>query len=60
MNEATQALAQADKDFQEFCLQCGAHADGTCVLVGGQAACLYLGYETRSATRPKKRPARRT
>lgn len=60
MNDVTQALAQADTDFQEFCLQCGAHADGTCVLIGGAAACHFMGYEPRSVIRGKKRVAQRS
>ena len=65
MIAATQALTMADKEFQEYCLQCGAHSDGTCVLVGGDAECLYLGYESRSAgkrsaRRSKKHPIRRS
>ena len=36
------SLAQADPTFKHFCLQCGAHEDGTCVLIGGDAACLFL------------------
>ena len=42
------ALARADKAFRHFCLQCGAHADGTCVLVGGDADCLFLRHERKS------------
>lgn len=36
------SLARADRTFDQFCLQCGAHADGNCVLVGGDATCLFM------------------
>ncbi|MCH7884842.1 MAG: MarR family transcriptional regulator [Planctomycetes bacterium] len=35
-------LARSDQGFKEYCLQCGAHADGTCVLIGGDADCPFL------------------
>lgn len=58
------ALARADKAFQQFCLQCGAHADGTCVLVGGDAECLFLQNDrklrrVRSGKAPRTRRSRR-
>ena len=42
LHEITAALAQAERVFDHFCLQCEAHADRTCVLTGGDAECLYL------------------
>ncbi len=36
------ALTRADRAFEHYCLQCGSHADGSCVLVGGDATCLFL------------------
>jgi DNA-binding MarR family transcriptional regulator len=35
------ALVQANQTFEDFCAQCGAHEDGTCVLGGGHADCLF-------------------
>lgn len=35
-------LARSDRAFKDYCLQCGAHADGTCVLIGGDADCPFL------------------
>ncbi len=52
-------LARADKDFQHFCLQCGAHADGTCILTGGSADCLFLQQEEDVANPRRRRSARR-
>lgn len=42
LQELAGALARADRAFRGFCLQCGAHEDGRCVLTGGDANCLYL------------------
>ena len=42
LRDMTVSLAQADRAFNRYCLQCGAHADGSCVLVGGDAQCLFL------------------
>ncbi|MCB9853089.1 MAG: MarR family transcriptional regulator [Phycisphaerales bacterium] len=52
LESLTSALAQADKVFERYCLQCGSHADGSCVLKGGGANCLFLG--SRSKRRKKK------
>ncbi len=41
-------LVQANQAFENFCAQCGAHADGTCVLGGGEANCLFLQQADRS------------
>ena len=53
-------LAQADHTFEEYCLQCGAFEDDTCVLVGGNAECLFLqhskGAQGRSAATTRKTP----
>ncbi len=35
-------LARSDRAFKDYCLHCGAHADGTCVLIGGEADCAFL------------------
>jgi DNA-binding MarR family transcriptional regulator len=36
------SLARSDRAFKDYCFQCGAHADGTCVLIGGDADCPFL------------------
>ncbi|MFH1109079.1 MAG: hypothetical protein V1790_07790 [Planctomycetota bacterium] len=41
LQKITSSLAHADRTFTHFCLQCGAHADGSCVLIGGDADCLF-------------------
>ena len=49
LNEMAATLADAAKLYEEFCLQCGAHENGSCVLVGGEKECLFLrGEEKRS------------
>ncbi|MEE9294150.1 MAG: MarR family transcriptional regulator [Phycisphaerae bacterium] len=35
------ALAEADQGFDQYCLQCGAHDDETCILTNGDADCLF-------------------
>lgn len=35
------ALSQADRTFQHFCLQCEAHSDGRCILNGDSVPCPY-------------------
>ncbi|MCP4248706.1 MAG: winged helix DNA-binding protein [bacterium] len=42
LHQLSGAVAQADRAFKDYCLQCGAHADGTCVLDGGDADCQFL------------------
>jgi DNA-binding MarR family transcriptional regulator len=64
LERMTVALAQADHTFQHFCLQCGAYAEGTCVLVGGETDCPFLKRrgrtEVRRGTRsPRTRAAHR-
>lgn len=46
-------LAQADKDFQQFCLQCESHGTGSCVVVGGDGPCEYLSAR-RSGRTPRR------
>lgn len=41
------SLAQSDRAFTHFCLQCGAHANGTCILVGGDTDCPFLHHRER-------------
>ena len=49
-SEISAALAGADDCFKHYCLQCGAHADSTCVLTGGDAECAYLQHSTPAST----------
>lgn len=67
LQSITQSLAQSDRNFEEFCLQCGAHANGSCVLEGGEAECSYLSHgrsrarRTRNATKkPRTATGRRS
>ncbi len=49
-------LARSDRAFKDYCLHCGAHADGTCVLIGGEADCAFLQRRdvgTRTALRKR-------
>lgn len=39
MNSIAANLASAERTFNEYCLQCGAFEDRTCVLVGGHSEC---------------------
>ena len=55
MFEIAGAVAQADNAFEHFCLQCGAHADGTCVLVGGDTDCLFLQNSNTTVRRAARR-----
>lgn len=47
------SLASADRAFTHFCLQCNAHSDDSCVLVGGDADCLFLRHGASSKKRRK-------
>jgi len=47
MQEISASLVQADHAYQHYCLQCGAHEDGSCVLVGGEAECSFLKHTGR-------------
>lgn len=49
------ALGKADQAFQDHCMQCGGHEDGSCVLVGGDAKCHFLAYEPRTAKATAKK-----
>ena len=51
----SESLTQADRSFQHVCLQCGAHEDGSCVLIGGGMDCLFLLQEDA----PKKKATTR-
>lgn len=55
MQEATEGLARADKSFNHYCLQCGAHDDSTCVLPDGDDECLYVQHEAELRKRAEAR-----
>lgn len=55
LQEIAAALAQADQAFEKYCLQCGAHADGTCILVGGDANCPFLQHRSAASDPPGAR-----
>lgn len=57
--ECSQALGQADEAYQYFCAQCRGHEDGTCVLVGGDAECIYMQHRPRAAREEKTATKRR-
>lgn len=45
LEEVTDALIRAGNCFDDYCLQCGAHADQACVLPGGEDQCIFLTTE---------------
>lgn len=47
LRDVSGVLALADRAFQRFCAQSNAHEDGTCVLEGGDATCLYRQTNSR-------------
>jgi len=49
LQKISSSLAHADRTFEHFCLQCSAHEDGSCVLIGGDANCLFLRHCASSA-----------
>lgn len=51
-------LARSDRAFKDYCLQCGAHADDSCVLIGGDADCPLL-QQRREPGRPSATRKRR-
>jgi DNA-binding MarR family transcriptional regulator len=57
LEEIAGTLARADQAFQAFCLQCSAHTDGTCVLGGGDADCLFLKHQGAAASGRKRASA---
>jgi DNA-binding MarR family transcriptional regulator len=60
LNEVSASLAEAGRAFTQFCYQCGAHEDGSCVLVGGKAQCLYQNRQKKSQPRSRSRTTPRT
>lgn len=59
LHEMSDRIARADRAFEHFCAQCGAHEDGTCVLVGGDAACPFLRERLRKVKSKKTASSRR-
>ena len=57
MEEAASALARSDNAFSLFCAQCGAHADESCVLVDGDAQCLFTSLRVKASRRCTSRCA---
>lgn len=55
LGDVAVALGKADQAFQDHCMQCGGHEDGTCVLVGGDAKCHFLAYQPRTAKAAAKK-----
>lgn len=51
LDAMARALVRADRRFQDYCLQCGAHSNDSCVLAGGPAACLYIEMSSGSGSR---------
>ncbi len=52
-------LARADHAFEHSCLQCGAHSDSTCVLVGGKANCVFEQHNVKVHKRRVQRAAKK-
>ena len=44
-------VASADKAYEEFCAQCGAHENGTCIIPGGKSNCVFLDHEAKLLAR---------
>ena len=59
LQKISSSLAQADRAFTHFCLQCGAHEDGSCVLIGGDADCLFLRHGASLAKSASGGPPKR-
>jgi DNA-binding MarR family transcriptional regulator len=57
LDEVAAALASAGRAFTRFCYHCGAHEDGSCVLVGGKTQCLV---ENRQKTAQRSGRSRGT
>lgn len=49
LEEVTDALVRAGDCFDDYCLQCGAHPNGSCVLPGGEDQCVFLCAERAAA-----------
>lgn len=60
LGDVAVALGKADQAFQDHCMQCGGHEDGTCVLVDGDAKCHFLAYQPRTARGTAKKKVAKT
>ena|GEM_PF-1928260 len=60
LGEIAEALARAGGAFEQFCLQCGAHTDGTGVPGGGEADGAFFRGERSRAKAPKRAKGRST
>ena len=58
LNTMSQAVGRADDAYQQFCAQCGAHSNDSCVLVGGRSKCLFTKYTEKASKRKKAASAR--
>lgn len=56
IGEMTQALAQGDRVYDQFCFQCRAHEDKSCVLTGGDAGCPYVKHPSKRKTAKRNGP----
>lgn len=55
LRKVTEALACCDNVVEPFCAQCGAHDDGTCVLIGGDVQCPFLEHSVGKTSRASRR-----
>ena len=53
--EITESLAGSDEASAEYCLQCGAHSDSTCVLAGRESKCPFQQHELKMRKRAAAR-----
>ncbi|MCP4593114.1 MAG: MarR family transcriptional regulator [bacterium] len=60
LSEVTESLAHACGAFEEYCLQCGAHDEDSCVLSGGKSDCLFAQGEKGRGADAKKSATRGT
>ncbi len=58
LQSVSSGLASADRAFEQMCLQCGAHSDTTCVLVGGEANCVFEQHNAKVSKRRVLRKSR--
>ena len=52
--EVAGALTRSDRAYERLCLQCGAYADESCILVGGDAECLFRRHAGGNRARVRK------
>lgn len=55
LERITTAIAQANQEFRQFCLQCGAYSDDSCILVGGNCDCPYLRAQDKGSEQTPER-----